>query len=214
MTELAHARRALAGLSISLLLAACASVQKDEDDPGMAEKLRLYEARAETLTAQVRWSLDGKLAVSDGEDGGSGRVEWLHRPGMSEINFSGALGRGAWQLDIAPGHAVLQLANGEIWEAVEVGALVRQHVGWTVPVDALGWWVRGLAAPGKVERRAFDADGRMTLLAQRGWEVEYRRYDEFSGIALPTRLEARSGDRRVKFVMRDWNLADSAPDGS
>ncbi len=218
MKNLVDACRIPAGLLVSLgaalLLAACASVPPYEDEPTPAEKLRLYETRAAEVEDRAQWSLDGKLAVSDGEDGGSGRVEWHSRPGLSEINFTGTLGRGAWQLDIAPGHAVLQLANGETWQARDVGVLVRRHVGWTVPVDALSWWVRGLAAPGPVERRDLDAGGRMTLLSQHGWEVEYRHYEDFDGMALPTRLEARNGERQVKFVMREWMFPQAPENGS
>lgn len=200
--------RLLASLAVALV-AGCASVPDYEDDPSRAEKIARYEARAEALQAHERWALDGRLAVSDGEDGGSGKLEWRHRPGLSELDFRGALGRGAWQLDIQPGYAVLNLASGETWEARNVATLVRKHVGWDVPVDALGWWVRGLAAPGRIARRDLDEAGRMTRLSQQGWEVEYKRYEEFSGLALPTRLEARKGERHVKFAMRDWRFSES-----
>lgn len=195
-------------------LAACASVPTPEDDPSRAEKLERYEAHAAELAAVEHWVLDGRLAVSDDKDGGSGNLNWRQQPGLSELDFRGALGRGAWQLDILPGHAVLRLANGETWEAGDVSTLVRRHVGWEVPVDALGWWVRGLAAPGRLSRQDFDEAGRMTHLSQHGWEVEYQRYREFSGLALPTRLEARSGERQVKFVMRDWRFPDEGENDS
>lgn len=203
----------MAGLVVALL-AACASVPPYEDDPTRAEKQARYEERAATLGSLERWVLDGKLAVSDGQDGGSGTLEWRNKPGLSELDFRGALGRGAWQLDIQPGYAVLNLANGESWESGDVSTLVREHVGWDVPVDALGWWVRGLAAPGRIERRDLDEAGRMTHLSQHGWNVEYERYRDFSGLALPTRVEARSGARQVKFVMRDWSFPESGENDS
>jgi len=158
--------------------------------------------------------LDGKLAVSDGDDGGSGKLEWQSQPGLSELDFRGTLGRGAWRLEIQPGHSVLNLADGASWEASDVSVLVRQHVGWDVPVGALAWWVRGLTAPGRISRQSFDDDGRLTLLSQHGWKVEYQRYEEFSGIALPTKLEARKGKRQVKLVMRNWTLAESLENDS
>lgn len=154
------------------------------------------------------WALDGKLAVSNDDDGGSGNLQWRNEPGLSELDFRGALGRGAWQLEIRPDQAILNLANGETWQAPDVSILVRDHVGWEVPVNSLAWWVRGLAAPGPVDERQLDPDGRITLLSQEGWDVEYKKYKEFSGMVMPTRLDARNGDQRVKFIMREWSLGE------
>jgi outer membrane lipoprotein LolB len=199
-------------LAVSLF--SCASVPSSEGRLSPSERQKLYEARAAAIALHERWTLDGKLAISDGDDGGSGNLEWRTRPGLSELDFRGALGRGAWQLDIQPGRSVLNLADGGSWEATEVSILVRQHVGWDVPVDALSWWVRGLTAPGRFSKRSLDDDGRLTLLSQQGWKVEYQRYREFSGVALPTKLEARKGKRQVKLVMRNWTLAESPENDS
>lgn len=158
------------------------------------------------LAAFENWSMDGKLAVSNGEDGGSGRLEWHRKSELSEIDFRGAFGRGAWQLDIRPGQAVLEFANGESWEAPEVSTLVRTHVGWDIPVDALEWWIRGLVHPTGEASYELDEAGRINSLSQHGWTVEYQRYKIFSGMELPTRIEANKGNRRVKFVMREWSF--------
>jgi outer membrane lipoprotein LolB len=200
--------RALLTGAAAAIIASCATVSPPAGELSKKEKRALYEAHAAALESLDRWVLDGKLAVSDGEDGGTGRLEWRAQADINELDFRGALGRGSWQLDITPQRSVLSLGNGEVWEAPEVSSLVQRHVGWHVPVDALGWWVRGLAAPGKVDGQEIDNDGRLTRLSQHGWNVEYDRYREFSGMALPTRVDARSGARRVKFVMREWTFPE------
>jgi outer membrane lipoprotein LolB len=203
----AVASRLLAGF-LAILLTACASAPSTDGTLSKTERKKRYESRAAIIQMHQSWALDGKLAVSDGEDGGSGKLKWRTQPGLSELDFRGTFGRGAWQLAIRPGRSVLNLANGDTWEASDVSILVRKHVGWDVPVDALQWWVRGLAAPGRYSSRDIDDSGRLTLLSQDGWNVEYQRYQEFAGMALPTKLEARSGDHQVKLVMRSWNIPE------
>lgn len=187
-----------------LVAAGCATVPRPEDTVSDSARAARHESRADQVLAFENWALDGKLAISDDKDGGSGRLQWRSGPGLSELDFRGAFGRGAWQLDIRPDLAVLSFANGETWQSPDVSSLVRDHVGWVVPVDALSWWVRGLAAPGAVEVRHLDEEGRMTFLSQDGWDVDYRKYKEFSGTAMPVRIDARRGEQRVKFIMREW----------
>ncbi len=202
---MAAGRHLVAGL-LATLLASCAAVPPSKDKPPLSVRTELYQSRVAVLSAFEHWSMDGRLAVSDSEDGGSGKLEWRKNPTLSELEFRGALGRGAWQLDIRPGRAVLSLANGETWEAPEVSSLVRAHIGWEIPVGALEWWIRGLVDPVGGARPELDEAGRINRLSQHGWTVEYQRYKKFFGMDLPTKIEARNGERQVKLVMRSWSF--------
>lgn len=194
-------------LAIAVLAAAgCATAPRGEPSLSDREKNARYESREAVVGAVEHWALDGKLALSGGQDGGSGRLNWRTQPGFSELDFRGTLGRGAWQLDITPELATLDLANGERWQAPEVSSLVVDHLGWSIPVDSLSWWVRGLEAPGSNAERVLDNEGRIETLMQHGWTVDYERYKEFSGVIMPTRLEARNGELTVKLIMRDWTF--------
>jgi outer membrane lipoprotein LolB len=79
-------------------------------------------------------------------------------------------------------------------------------MGWPIPVEALQWWVRGLAAPGIVEDEQLDSQGLLTSLDQLGWRVEFNRYDSKAGVALPVRLDARRDNYRVKLAIGRWQL--------
>ena len=191
-----------------LLLNACTVVPVNETDQDkQATYLEAYKLRVETMDAIPDWSLSGRLSLDDGDQGGSGKLQWQIASGQSTIDFHGAMGRGAWHLESGPDYAVLKLADGNEYSAPAVDTLVKRQVGWPIPVTALQWWVRGVAAPGPVDGREFGDDGLLTRLNQFGWQIDFNRYSSGSGIAMPTRLDARQTNYRVKLAIGRWTLA-------
>lgn len=186
-----------------ILLNACTSVPVA--GPGV-DSQTAYNSRAESITSVVEWHLVGRISLDDGDEGGSGRLQWVVKTDHSTIDFHGAMGRGAWRLEIAPGGAALRLADGNEYFADAVDVLVQQQIGWPIPVEALQWWVRGLAAPGAIDAQQLDATGLLTSLAQFGWQIDFNRYVADSGVALPVRLDARQNDYRVKLAISRWYL--------
>lgn len=190
-------------LSLLLMLSACSGVSVK---PGQPANWKAYEQRAGRLADVSEWSLAGKIALNDGDQGGSGRLNWVNRPDSAELDFHAALGRGAWNLKINPDYAVLTEADGETLSARSVNSLIQQRMGWPVPVEALQWWIRGLAAPGVVEQKTVDPEGLLVHLEQFGWTVNFSRYDLGPGIAMPKRLDASMDDYRVKLAVSRWQF--------
>jgi outer membrane lipoprotein LolB len=196
-----------AALLAATLLAGCTAMRPM--DSQQAAWQPLYEQRASRLGPLESWALQGRLAVSDSADGGSGDLSWRQRPDSSRLDFHGALGRGAWRLQAGEAGAEIEFADGRSYRAASIDELVRGQVGWQVPVAALAWWVRGLAAPGEVERSVLDENGVLTLLQQDGWSVEYGRYSTVGGELMPLKLTARQQDRTVKLAIRKWELPEA-----
>ena len=197
--------RSLLPLAASVLLTACATAPLS--DAEQAQREPLYQQRSARLEHLDSWTLEGRLAVSDDQDGGSGSFRWQRDGAGSRMDFHGALGRGAWRMLADEQGAELTFANGATYRAASVETLVREQVGWPVPVEMLGWWVRGLAAPGTVQQRALDEDGRMSALQQDGWAIEYSRYGEVGDVAMPFRMTARQEGRTLKIAVRRWRLS-------
>ena len=91
---------------------------------------------------------------------------------------------------------------------------------WPVPFTEMGYWVRGLPAPGKHDGIGLDYGGRARHLTQRGWQIEYPEYRTFQGVELPNRIVIRAlpgtvtldgGDSipvdpiSVKLVIGSWS---------
>lgn len=187
------------------MLAACAS-PAPRPAPGDAELA--YDSRAAQLDDWPAWSLTGRLGITSVDEGGSGRLDWRQEGPAAELSFRGTLGQGAWRLTAAPEGARLELANGEVRVAARVEDLVREATGWSVPVVALGWWVRGLAWPDgdAPTSRSLNDDGTPNTLSQAGWDVSFTRYasgpDE---IAMPSRLKAEKDGLVLKLAINRWN---------
>jgi outer membrane lipoprotein LolB len=191
-------------LLLAFLLAGCAVPRPlpTTEDPQAA-----YEARVDQLTPWRDWYLTGRLGVSLGDEGGSGRLDWRQAGDDTELQFRGALGQGAWRLEARPGFARIERGDGAVREAVGVDELVRAETGWQLPVVPLAWWVRGMAWPGGEvpAELSLNEDGTPRALVQAGWRVEFDRYESGPGDrVLPTRLDARRGDVRVKLAVSRW----------
>lgn len=186
-----------------LLLNACTGVPVKEP---LLDNDFAYRERAVKLAAISTWGLVGRISLDDGNHGGSGRLQWDVKSDNSELDFHGAMGRGAWHLQIGPEGAVLKDANGTEQTASAVNDLILDRMGWPIPVDALQWWVRGLAAPGDIEDEKLDPEGLLISLEQFGWSVDFSRYDSVAGVVLPKRLNATRDNYRVKLAISRWQM--------
>ena len=169
-----------------------------------------YRDRSGRLEGIRDWGLEGRLAVNDGEDGGSGNFSWAQQAGENHMDFHGALGRGAWRLNADSEEAVLELANGEVHRASTISELVMSQLGRHVPVEPLKYWVRGLKAPGKSEALELDEKGLLVKLSQFGWDIEFDRYRKTQNIEMPAKMTARRDKQMVKLVVRNWTLGQGS----
>ncbi len=194
-----------------LVLNACTGVKLREAVSGNPAA---YAERAERLGRIHSWGLKGRISLDDGKEGGSGSLHWDVMPDKTELDFHGAMGRGAWHLSINPDAAVLREANGEQHTASNVDDLIQQRMGWPIPVAALQWWVRGLAAPGETDSLQLDTQGKLISLVQAGWQVNFSAYDTTTGEYLPVKLDARRDNYRVKLIVRRWFIRAGSIDVS
>lgn len=186
---------------LAYLMAACTTTPSRSADP--AAELA-YQQRQNQLLALEGWKLSGKLAASDGKEGGSGSFSWQRAGDLTFMSFRGALGKGAWELEARKGFAALRLADGREYSAGSVAQLVSSHLQVKIPVDALSWWVLGLARPNGWEDRELDEAGRITYLQQFGWKVDFSAYRQQQQVWLPGKLVARNRENTVKLVISDW----------
>ncbi|MDX1570606.1 MAG: lipoprotein insertase outer membrane protein LolB [Xanthomonadales bacterium] len=169
------------------------------------------EGGPETFRAPDQWQLSGRLALSNGRDGGSGELEWDHGlavPGHDELRFHGALGRGSWRLKVTPDVAVLKTGDGQVQSAGDVSELVEHRTGWRIPVRALAHWVTGNPQPDVAHVPVDDSSSRSESFRQHDWLVTIEGYHQLGDRWLPRKIIARRDGDEVRLLIRSWQLPE------
>ena len=68
------------------------------------------------------------------------------------------------------------------------------------------YWVRGIPVPGGKATTQLDAQNRLAVLRQQGWEINYLAYTTVDGMDLPSTIQMSNGALQVKMVIKRWDV--------
>ena len=170
-----------------------ACTQMAVDPAPVAETPRsLWQQRQKQLTTFIDWDLKGRLAVRAGARSDSASLIWKRSGTAQEIQLFGPFGGGRVHISQNLGRAILADGAGQEIQGRSVEEVLFNALAWSVPFTEMGYWVRGLPAPGKHDGIGLDFGGRARHLTQRGWQIEYPEYRMFQGVELPNRIVIRA----------------------
>ena len=161
------------------------------------------------LNELASWQARGRIGVSGGQGGGSGSFEWQQQGEHADVQIRGPVGIGSVQLQVDGSvqdpQVKLRMANGTTLESQAAWDELEARLGAPVPAGNLRFWMLGIAAPGEHQWHEADSQG-ITALEQGGWRIEYQQYSEEPGARVPMRIQAASGETKVKIVIDRWQL--------
>ena len=207
--------RHVCGAALALLLAGCntlppvvhgAAPASAATTPDRAAALGLAQAGCDA----PRWGMTGRVALSNGREGGSGRIVWSQGGGVLHLELSAPVTRQSWSLDVDAEGAQLRGMSPEPLRGVDAASLVRDATGWEVPIAALGCWLRGATAGASRFGPAQIVDGDDGLpkrIEQAGWVVDYAGWtpDAVSGLPMPVQVTASRDNNRVRLRVDRWS---------
>jgi outer membrane lipoprotein LolB len=184
----------------ALFLGACAPVVQR---PLIVGSEATQAAREKQLAARPAWAFTGRLAVSQGSNGGNARVQWRQDGPDFDIQLSAPITRQSWRLKQVGGKVSLEGLEGGPREGSDAEAMLREATGWRIPLTEMAAWVRGVRAPGPSEL-GYDPHGLPATLSQDGWTVEYRAWSAGTP-PLPEKVFARQGEASVRLLIESWD---------
>ncbi|MCF6289178.1 MAG: lipoprotein insertase outer membrane protein LolB [Proteobacteria bacterium] len=148
------------------------------------------------------WSFNGKMAINDGKNNGSGRIIWEVKHNSSKAQFKAPLGQGSWTIIETPFDAKLKSSRKGESSARDAKTLIAREIGWEFPWDSLKYWVRGYQT-GQI------LSPHLTLpssINDNGWIINYQKWMNTSIGPLPKKIKATKDNYSVKLVIYDWDI--------
>lgn len=151
------------------------------------------------------WTLEGKAAIRSGESSNTAYIDWQQQGERFKIIVSGPLGQGGARIEGGPGLVSLSLPGEEQpLTGPNPESVMQQALGWHLPVSQASYWVTGRPAP-DLPSQPLSSGG--PGFEQQGWQVGILRLTDISDqLTLPSRLDFRYADIRIRLVIGHWSL--------
>ncbi len=191
-----------------LALAGCARPSIESDASARA----VWEAQQQLLRGVDRWDLHARAALR--VEGGAYQVgiRWRRGPGLFTLLLEAPFGQGVIRIDSLPfGGYELGLPDGQRFAGDSPDVLLEEVTGWSLPVNGLEYWIRGLPHPGSDYRHRSNRDGRARWIRQDDWSIDYIDYfadNDATNAGLPRRIDLERRQIRLKLVIERWQAAE------
>lgn len=149
------------------------------------------------------FAFSGRIAIKYDGQRSSASIRWKHAREQDDIQLGAPLGITVAHL-LHDAQGVQLDAAGQHYAARDADTLMRQVLGWSMPLDGLQYWLRARAKPGSPAEGASDAQGRYQTLHQDGWEIRYTQYVSEAADSLPARLSLRGTGLEILLVIDEW----------
>jgi outer membrane lipoprotein LolB len=166
-----------------LAVSACAT-QSIAPTSKPLENIAVHQAHLATLANIQTFSLKGRLGVVTQKQGFSGGIEWQHQTATDQV--------------------VLTDQKGQQIKAHDAEALTETTLGFRLPLKGLSDWAVGRPTTSKIEASSWDAQGRLSMLKQDGWDIDFENYVETNGTFLPSKIVLKSEKVNLKLLVENW----------
>lgn len=190
-----------AGLAVLVLALSACSVAPTRSR-GVSDYALARQSKAAGLD---RWQLSGRVAVSDGREGGSGRFDWTQEGTTYVMTIRAPVSNQTWRLSGDERQARLEGVGPVAIEGTDPEELLAREVGWRFPVRQMRNWVRAIPYAAGAATRV-DGEGLPKELREAGWTLQYRSYDRGLDPPMPTRIAANRAPYKVRLAISSWTL--------
>jgi outer membrane lipoprotein LolB len=178
-----------------------------------------WASNQKKLESIQSWKIQGKVGISDGVNAQSIEVIWTQDKANYEMDFYGPLEIKIGSL-IKNSEGLFLVTPSARLSAKDPESLMAKEFGWSLPIQGLVDWVRGLPSPeDSGGSHTLNTFGYLARLKSQGWEITYLNYEPMAiqgqnelgpitKVGLPTRMILKQGDIRLVVFIEKWKISN------
>ncbi|WP_240494252.1 lipoprotein insertase outer membrane protein LolB [Pantoea sp. 1.19] len=191
----------------SLVLAACTTPRPV--GPGPSQQAPQWQAHQQAVSKIDAFQTRGAFAYLSDKQRVYARFNWQQTAqDRYRLLLTNPLGNTELQLDVQGQVVQLVDSKGKRYVSDDAEKMIAQLTGMQIPLNNLRQWMLGL--PGDATDYQLDDTYRLRQVNYRQdgqtWQVTYLGYDTQQQPALPSSLELKQDDQRIKLRMDSWTL--------
>lgn len=189
--------RRLAWASLVIWLAGCAGMRP------------VPESQRAASPSDIKvWKLEGRIAVKTANDGWTANLIWEHDPLQDRLRISGPFSQGLLSIVVQDDLIHVNEGNGVEQTSRDPDALLRERLGFAVPLRSLRYWVTGVPAPEAEHVQVPNEAGGARRFSQQGWNLAYEKFFQVGAYQLPQKASINGHDVRLKLIADDWLIKE------
>jgi outer membrane lipoprotein LolB len=172
-----------------------------------SERMGLWETHRKSVSALEEWELGGRMAVRFKTESWSASLIWKQKGDEFDIRIIAPLAQGTALLTGNSNKVNLKTSDNIEYSDNDVLLVMRRNLGWDIPVDSLKYWIRGIVRPGGSPTiTEIDEYGRLSIINEGDWSVNFQRYNLTMETALPSRIELSRPGTQISVIINRWNV--------
>lgn len=184
---------------ITLLLSACST------QPPVISSTQPANKHHQEIPSS--WKMTAKLGIRTENDSGSVNLQWQQKESQYFIQTSAALGQGKALLEGNDKYLILKRPGKDTIYTDTPEILLKDVLGWSLPLQQLQHWVTGEIAPrGTSNNHSYSPEGLLTTFEQGGWLINYSRYKIVENWALPHKIVISDKANRLTLIIKKWQF--------
>jgi len=201
----------LLSLIFIITLSGCSQFNNSDSEDNTLLTNQTWEQQQQALQQLDHWTLTGKLAIFLESVRQSANIYWQQQGDYYSIQLTTFIGTRI--LQVTKNEQGVEIINNddEVFTGQDANTLIKQLTpGLDLPIAALQQWIKGNPANASYQLNDQQQVSELVGLdaSQNLWEVDFQQYQVFSGTVLPTKVNLKRDDIRVKIAINQWKVTN------
>lgn len=191
--------RASVVLIFSTLLSACALFRQENDRVALT-------GVQQSLYTLKSWRMDGRIGVKTDARAWQANLFWEHDSVQDRVRVSGPFSQGLLSIVIQKDLILINMGDGRTELSHDPEVLLRENLGFFVPLSSLRYWILGIPDPGLPYTSVYGNDGSWGGFQQLGWSIVLDQRLDIGARILPKRMFVQGSGVRLKIIADNWDI--------